>query len=139
MGRRRFRWDDNIKMYIQEIGWMCVDRSHLAHYRDKWRGVVNTVVKLRVPQKAMTSCGVGIVFIRGELGKLCVMVSLESFSCVHTYRPTDIAKGNCPLSLSPFIPTSLCEHYKKWRKRSEAVCGAGKRYCKIGQPVGLWK
>ena len=58
MGRRRFRWDDNIKMYIQEIGWMCLDWSHLAHDRDKWRGVVNTVVNLRVPQKAMTSFGV---------------------------------------------------------------------------------
>ena len=116
MRRRRCRWDDNIKMYIQEIGWMYVDWSHLAQDRDKWRGVVNTVVNLRVPQKSRTSCGVGIVCIRGELGKICVVVSLEIFSDVQTdrCRPIDIAKCNCLfLSLSLFIPTSLCEHDKK--------------------------
>jgi len=74
MGRRRCRWDDNIKIYIQEIGLLCVDWSHLAQDREKWRGVGNTVVNLRVPQNARTSCGVGIVCISGELVKICVMV-----------------------------------------------------------------
>jgi hypothetical protein len=72
MGRRRCRWDDNIKMYIQEIGWMCVDCSHLAQDRDKWRGVLNTVVNFRVLQTAKISCGVGIVCVIVELGKICV-------------------------------------------------------------------
>lgn len=68
MGRRWFRWDDNITMYIREIGWIYVDWSHLAHDRDEWRGVVNTVVNLRLPQKVMSRCGVGVVCIRGDVG-----------------------------------------------------------------------
>ena len=68
-----------------------MDWSHLAEDRDKWRGVVNTVVNLRVPQNAEISCGVGIVCISGELGKICVTVSLEIFCYVQTdrYRQTD--------------------------------------------------
>jgi hypothetical protein len=51
-GRRPFglrrRWEDNIRMDVREIGWVCVDWMHLAQDRDQWMAVVNTVMNLRV-------------------------------------------------------------------------------------------
>jgi hypothetical protein len=49
-GRRpRRRWEDNIKMDLREIGFGDVDWIHLAHDRDRWWALVNTVMNLRVP------------------------------------------------------------------------------------------
>jgi hypothetical protein len=39
---------DNIKMDLLEIGWGGVDWIDLAQDRDKWRALVNAVMKLRV-------------------------------------------------------------------------------------------
>jgi hypothetical protein len=39
-------------MDLSEIGWRCVDWMHLAQEWDQWRTVVNTVMNLRVPQRA---------------------------------------------------------------------------------------
>jgi hypothetical protein len=36
-------------MDLREIGFEDVDWIHLAQDRDRWRNVVNTVMKLRVP------------------------------------------------------------------------------------------
>jgi hypothetical protein len=47
-GRPRRRWEDNIKMDLQEIG-SGMDWIELAQYRDRWRAVVNAVMNLRVP------------------------------------------------------------------------------------------
>ena len=48
LGRPRRRWEDNIKMYLQEVGggedWM-----ELAQDRDRWRTLVNRVMNFRVP------------------------------------------------------------------------------------------
>jgi hypothetical protein len=49
LGRLRFRWVDNIKMDLLEIGWGGVDWIGLAQDRDKWRALVNAVMNLRVP------------------------------------------------------------------------------------------
>jgi hypothetical protein len=49
LGRPRRRWEDNIKMNLGEIGFGNVDWIHLAQDRDKWRALVNRVMKLRVP------------------------------------------------------------------------------------------
>jgi hypothetical protein len=48
-GRRRRRWEDNIKMDPREIGFGDVDWIHWAQDRDRWRALVNTVMNLRVP------------------------------------------------------------------------------------------
>jgi hypothetical protein len=47
--RPRCRWDDNIKMDLQEVGFGGMDRIELAQDRDRWRTLVNSVNKLRVP------------------------------------------------------------------------------------------
>jgi hypothetical protein len=48
-GRPRRRWEDNIKMDIQEVGCGGMDWIELAHYRKRWRVLVNVVMNLRVP------------------------------------------------------------------------------------------
>jgi hypothetical protein len=39
-------------MYLREIGWNGVDWIDMAQYRDQWRALMNTVLKLRVPYNA---------------------------------------------------------------------------------------
>jgi hypothetical protein len=47
--RPRRRWEDNIKMDLQEVGCGCMDWIELAQDRDMWRTLVNAVMNLRVP------------------------------------------------------------------------------------------
>jgi len=49
LGRPRRRWDDNIKMDIQEVGCEGVHWIELLQDRDRWRAIVNAVINLRVP------------------------------------------------------------------------------------------
>jgi hypothetical protein len=39
---------DNIKMDLRETEWDSVDWFDIAHDRDQWRALVNTVINLRV-------------------------------------------------------------------------------------------
>ena len=48
LGRPRRRWEDNIKMDLQEVGCGGMDWIELAQDRDSWRALVNAVMKLRV-------------------------------------------------------------------------------------------
>jgi hypothetical protein len=47
LGRRR--WEDNIKMDLQDVGFGGLDWIVLALDRDRWRALVNAVMNLRVP------------------------------------------------------------------------------------------
>ena len=49
LGRPRRRWEDNIKMDLEEVGRGCGDWMELAHDRDRWRALVSTVMNFRVP------------------------------------------------------------------------------------------
>jgi hypothetical protein len=42
------KWEDNIKMYLEEVGFDGLDWIDLAQNRDRWRTFVNTVMNLRV-------------------------------------------------------------------------------------------
>jgi hypothetical protein len=44
LGRPRRRWEDNNKMYLQEVGWCGIDWIEMAQGRDKWRALVNAVM-----------------------------------------------------------------------------------------------
>ena len=47
--RPKRRWEDNIKIDLQEVRFECVDWNDLAQDRDSWRAFVNAVMNLRVP------------------------------------------------------------------------------------------
>jgi len=49
LGKPRRRWDDNIKMDLQEVVCGVMDWIELAQDRDKWRPLVNVVMKFLVP------------------------------------------------------------------------------------------
>jgi hypothetical protein len=48
LGRPRRRWEDNIKINLQEVE-LGMDWIELAQDRDRWRALVNAVMNLRVP------------------------------------------------------------------------------------------
>ena len=49
LGRPRRRWEDNIRMNLEEIGINAGNWVDSAQDRDYWRAVVNEALKLRVP------------------------------------------------------------------------------------------
>ena len=49
LGRPRRRWEDNIKMDLEEAGRGCGDWMELAQDRKRWWALVSTVMNLRVP------------------------------------------------------------------------------------------
>ena len=46
LGRPRRRWEDNIKMDLQEVGCGGMDWIELAEDRDRWRALANAVMNL---------------------------------------------------------------------------------------------
>jgi hypothetical protein len=49
LGRSRGRWDDKIKMDLEEGGCGYMDWIKLAQDRDRWQALVNAVMNLQVP------------------------------------------------------------------------------------------
>ena len=52
-GRIRHRWDDNIKMDLQEVTCRGMNWIELVQDRDRWRALVTAVMNLRVPHNAV--------------------------------------------------------------------------------------
>jgi hypothetical protein len=49
LGRPRRRWEDNIKIELQEVGCGGMVWIELAQDRDRWRALVAAVMNLWVP------------------------------------------------------------------------------------------
>ena len=49
LGRPRRRWEDNIRMDLQEVECGYMDWIGLAQDRDRWRTLVSAVMNIRVP------------------------------------------------------------------------------------------
>jgi hypothetical protein len=49
LGIPRHKWENNIKMYLQEVNCSCMEWIKLAQDRERWRALLNTVMNFRVP------------------------------------------------------------------------------------------
>jgi len=49
LGRPRHRWEDNIKMYLEEVGCGGMVWIDVAQDRERWWALVNAVMDLRFP------------------------------------------------------------------------------------------
>jgi hypothetical protein len=49
LGRPRRRWEENVKIDLQEVGCGDMDWIELAQVKYRWRKLVNAVMNLRVP------------------------------------------------------------------------------------------
>jgi hypothetical protein len=49
LGRPRRRWENNIKMDLQEVGCGSMDWIELLQDTDTWRALVNAVMNIQVP------------------------------------------------------------------------------------------
>jgi hypothetical protein len=49
LGRSRRKWEDNIKMDLEEVVCGGMDWIELAQNRDRWRALINAVMNLGVP------------------------------------------------------------------------------------------
>jgi hypothetical protein len=49
LGRPRYRWKENIKMDLQEVGCWGMDWIDLVQDRDTWWAFVNAVMNHRIP------------------------------------------------------------------------------------------
>ena len=49
LGRLRRRWENNVKMDLEEVGCGSMDWIDLAEDRDSWQALVNAVMNIRVP------------------------------------------------------------------------------------------
>jgi hypothetical protein len=52
LGRPKYRWEDNIKVDLQEVCLGGMDWIDMAQDRDRWRALVNEVMKPRGPLNA---------------------------------------------------------------------------------------
>ena len=55
LGRPRRKWEDNIKMDLQEVEGGCGDWMKLDQDRGRWRAFVSAVMNLRVPKMRLIS------------------------------------------------------------------------------------
>jgi hypothetical protein len=49
LGRPRHRWEDYIRMDLQEVGCRGMDWIGLTQNTDRWHAIVNVVINLWVP------------------------------------------------------------------------------------------
>jgi hypothetical protein len=54
LGRPKRRWEDNMKMDLQEVGCGGMDWIELAQDRDRWRALVNAVMNLRFEMRGIS-------------------------------------------------------------------------------------
>jgi hypothetical protein len=52
LGRLRPRWEDNIKLDLQDVGCEDMDWIDMAQDRDRWQALVNAIMNLQVALNA---------------------------------------------------------------------------------------
>jgi len=82
LGRPRHRWENNIKIDLQEVGCGGMDWIELPQDRDRWRALVNTVMTLKCGEFFLSSCK-PVSFSRRALlhGVIKCLTTNDSYSC----------------------------------------------------------
>ena len=57
LGRPKYRWEDDIRMYLKEIGINTRNWVHLPQDRNYWTALVNAALNLQVPQAMVLPLG----------------------------------------------------------------------------------
>ena len=117
LGRPRCRWEDNIKMDLQEVGGGCEDWMELAQDRDRWRALVSTVMNLRVPKMW------GISWLAAELVSFSRRTLLHGVS---KYVSTDNAQN-------VKIAVLRTQSGLKWCNLHPRIAPPSVRYLKLSQ------
>ena len=76
LGRPRHRWDDNIKMDLQDVGWRGMDWTDLALKKERKQTLVNAVMDLWVELNS------GNLLIRWEPVSFSRRTLLHGVSCL---------------------------------------------------------
>ncbi|KAJ4436420.1 hypothetical protein ANN_19053 [Periplaneta americana] len=61
-GRPRRRWEDNIKIYLREVGYDFRDWINLAQDRNRWRAYVRAAMNLRDPKAIISAASAGMQY-----------------------------------------------------------------------------
>jgi hypothetical protein len=69
-GRPRRRWEYNIKMQLQEVGWEGMHWIDIAQDRDRWRAVVNAVMNCGCLSGFLLFRVLGLMVLSSILGVL---------------------------------------------------------------------
>jgi hypothetical protein len=88
---------ENLLPLIRVIGWDGMDWIDLAQYRDQWRALVNTVMKLQIPENA------GKFWVAAELA-----ASQESLSYMCESHLRARVSVTCINILCKYVVYSVC-------------------------------
>ena len=106
LGRPRRRWENNIKMDLQEVGGGCGDWMELAQDRDRWRALVSTVRNLRVPKMR------GISWLAAEPVGFSKRTLLHGVSKYNFWFPSSSVPGSLPASTAAnVVETSTVDYF----------------------------
>ena len=115
LGRPRRRWEDNIKIDLQEVGWSCGDWMELAQVRDRWRALVSTVRNLRVSKMR------GISWLAAEPVSFWRRTLLHGVSKYYVFTETSSTAVKLYRSTSTFTRSKCLREYKNVIRKSVSV------------------
>ena len=90
------RWEDNIKMDLQEVGGGCGNWMELSQDRGRWRALVSTVMNLRVPKMR------GISRVAAEpvsFSRRTLLHGVSKYEKRCHYKGVDTRGGQCNASI----------------------------------------
>jgi hypothetical protein len=58
LGRSRSKWEDIVKLYLQDVGWWSMDWSNTSPDTDRWRTSGAAVMNLHIPQNTDNSLSI---------------------------------------------------------------------------------
>jgi hypothetical protein len=113
----RRRWDDTIKMPLQEVGWEGMDSIDMAQDRDRWRALVNAVINFRFHK--MLEISWQAEDLLASLEELCSVESV-TWSGLHSSIEWETDhSGECGSDRSRTSRTTPTYTWRYWEKSAK--------------------